>query len=182
VTGSIARRYAKAIAALATEEGTLDATGNELHTLARLAGDREMAAILANPLLSSESRRAIGRSIAEQLRLGPTTRDFLLLLADHQRLDQLVGIDDQYRRLVDKALGRVRARIRSAADLTADQQRALMQTLEKLTGKTVLAEYAVEADLLGGVLVEVEGKVYDGSVRTQLRRLATTIAGGRSFL
>jgi len=179
---SVARRYAKAIASIAKEQGSLDAIGAELRTLAGLAADPTMAPILANPLLSVDSRQAVARALAEQLGLDPVTRNFVCLLADHKRLDQLVGIADQYERLVDKALGRVRARIRSAFELGADQQRAVDAALERMTGKKVIAERSIDKDLLGGMVVEVEGKVYDGSVRTQLRRLASAMAGGRSFL
>jgi F-type H+-transporting ATPase subunit delta len=179
---SVARRYAKAIASIAQEEGSFEAIGAELHTLAGLAADPTMAPLLANPLLSADSRRTIARSIAEQLRLGTVTRNFLGLLADHQRLDQLVGIADQYERIVDKTLGRVRARVRTAVDLGVEQQREVGTVLEKLTGKKVIAERSVDEEILGGIVVEVEGKVYDGSVRTQLRRLASAMAGGRSFL
>jgi F-type H+-transporting ATPase subunit delta len=179
---SVARRYAKAIASIAKDEGGLDATGTELRALAGLAADPTIAPILANPLLSPDSRQAVARTLGEQLRLSPMTSNFLRLLADHQRLDQLVGIADQYERIVDKALGRVRARIQTAVELNAEQQQAVDAALERLTGRKVIAERSVGSELLGGMIVEVEGKVYDGSVRTQLRRLASAMAGGRSFL
>ena len=51
---------------------------------------------------------------------------------------------------------------------------------------SVLPIYAalvrVDPSLLGGVVVDIEGKVYDGSLRTQLEALASSIAGGRSLL
>lgn len=177
---SVARRYAKAIAAIAEEQGTLDAVGAELRALARVAADPALAPVLANPLLSAGSRQTIARSLAEQLGLGPMTRNFLCLLGDHQRLDLLVGIADQYERIVDRTLGRVRARLRTAVDLAAGEQQAVGAALERLTGKKVVAERSTDPGLLGGMVVEVEGKVYDGSVRTQLRRLAAAMAGGRS--
>lgn len=179
---SVARRYAKAIASIASEQNSLDATATELRALATLAADPSIAPILANPLLSPDSRRSIAHTLGEQLQLGPMTRNFLSLLADQQRLDLLMRIADQYDRIVDKALGRVRARIQTAVELSADQQQAVDAALERLTGRKVIAERSVDKDLLGGMVVEVEGKVYDGSVRTQLRRLASAMAGGRSFL
>jgi F-type H+-transporting ATPase subunit delta len=179
---SVARRYAKAIASIAKEQGALDSIGTELRSLAGLAADAAISPILANPLLSPDSRQAIARSLGEQLHLGPMTRNFLNLLADHQRLDHLAAIADQYDRIVDKELGRVRARIRTAVELSADQRQAVDAALERLTGRKVIAERSVEPELIGGMVVEVEGKVYDGSVRTQLRRLASAMAGGRSFL
>jgi F-type H+-transporting ATPase subunit delta len=179
---SVARRYAKAIASIAKEQGALEAIGEELRRLAGVAADPAIAPILANPLLSADSRRAIARSLGEQLRLGPMARNFLSLLADHQRLDHLAAIADRYDRIVDKELGRVRARVRTAVELSAEESQAVDAALERLTGRKVIAERSVEHELIGGMVVEVEGTVYDGSVRTQLRRLASAMAGGRSFL
>ncbi len=182
MSGSIARRYAKAIAEIARDEGSLEQTGADLQNLAAIAADAGVASQLANPLLSAPTRRAIARAIADQLGLRPTTRNFLCLLADHQRLDHLIGIAANYERLVDRALGRVRARVTSIAPLTPEQEGELVASLARLTGKTVLVEHQIDPDLLGGLLVEVEGKVYDGSVRTQLQLLAGRIAGQRSVL
>jgi F-type H+-transporting ATPase subunit delta len=179
---SIARRYAKAIVAVAQEQNSLEQTGDELRLLRAVAEDQQIAHGLANPLLSSSARRGLARAIAENLKLRPIMRDFLSLLADHRRLDQLIGIADQYQRILDDILGRVRATITSATPLTPDQMQAITAALAKQTGRSVLAEERVDKDLLGGVVVDIEGKVYDGSLRTQLEALATSIAGGRSLL
>ena len=137
---------------------------------------------LANPLLGATARRGLARAIAEQLKLRPIMRDFLCLLADHRRLDQLVGIADQYQKILDQMLGRVRATITSSAPLGAEQAEAVIAALAGQTGRTVLAEQRVDPQLLGGVVVDIEGTVYDGSLRTQLEALAARIAGGRSYL
>lgn len=178
----IARRYAKAIVAVAQEQNTLEQTGDELRLLRALAEDPQIAQGLANPLLSATARRGLARGIAEQLKLQPNMRDFLSLLADHRRLDQLVGIADQYERILDQMMGRVRATITSSAPLSPEQVGALVGALGRRTGRTVLAEERVDQALLGGVVVDIEGKIYDGSLRTQLETLATSIAGGRSLL
>ena len=179
---SIARRYAKAIIAVAQEQNSLEQTGDELRLLRGLVEEPQIAQGLANPLLSANARRGLARAIAEQLKLRPVMRDFLSLLADHRRLDQLAGIADQYHRILDQMLGRVRATITSSAALGPQQVEAVVAALTRQTGRTVLAEERVDAQLLGGLMVDIEGKVYDGSLRTQLEALAASIAGGRSLL
>jgi F-type H+-transporting ATPase subunit delta len=179
---SVARRYAKAIVAVAQEQNGLEQTGDELRLLRALAADPQIAHGLANPLLSASARRGLARAVAEQLKLRPIMRDFLSLLADHRRLDQLVGIADQYQKIIDQMLGRVRATITSATPLTAEQGEAVTGALARQTGRTVLVEEQVDPQLLGGVVVDIEGTVYDGSLRTQLEALAASIAGGRSLL
>lgn len=179
---SIARRYAKAIVAVAQEQNALEQSADELRLLRALAADPQIAHGLANPLLSASARRGLARAVAEQLKLRPIMRDFLCLLADHRRLDQLVGIADAYQKIIDEMLGRVRATITSAGPLTAQQTEAVIAALARQTGRTVLAEERVDKQLLGGLVVDIEGKVYDGSLRSQLEALATSIAGGRSLL
>jgi F-type H+-transporting ATPase subunit delta len=80
--------------------------------------------------------------------------------------------------LLDAQLNQVRATITTAVALSPAQKDEIVATFAQLTGKRVLATLAVDADLLGGVIVEVEGKVYDGSLRTQLDKLHQQMATG----
>ena len=178
---SVARSYAKALFAVADESDGLEQTAAELQVLRALAGDAQIASGLANPLLSSSARNGLARTIADNLRLRPMTRNFLLLLADHRRLDQLGRISEHFERLLDERLHRIRATITSAVALSDAQRQALVNAFEQKLGRAVLAETRVDSQLLGGVVVDVEGTIYDGSVRTQLHTLANRIAGGRSL-
>ncbi|HSP99418.1 MAG TPA: F0F1 ATP synthase subunit delta [Candidatus Dormibacteraeota bacterium] len=182
IVGSVARRYARAIFAVAAEQTTLDQTAAELQLLGAVADDPRIAAALANPLLSTTARRGLAGTIADNLKLGPTTRNFISLLADHRRLNQLVGIAREFTHILDQQRQRVRATVTSAVPLDDAQRQALIAAFERKLGRTVLAETAVDPQLLGGVVVDVEGTVYDGSVRTQLQSLANRIAGGRTLL
>jgi len=175
--GSIARRYARALFLLAEEQGVLEQTGIELQQLAEVAAAPEMAALMANPLLSAQARRAVANTLAEQLALTGTMKSFVCLLADKHRLDHLVGIADAYRRMLDEVRMRVRAVIRTAVELEEAEGERIVEVFERVTGKTVLATQEVDGSLLGGVVVEVGGTVYDGSLKTQLEKLAAGIAG-----
>lgn len=181
MSGSVARRYAKALFGVAEEQHTLEHTANELQLLRALAADAQIAGALANPLLSATQRRNLARTIADNLKLSETTRNFLSLLADHRRLDQLSGIAAQFERILDARLNRVRATITSATELSDAQRQAIIAAFEQKLGRSVLADARVDPQLLGGVVVDVEGTIYDGSVRTQLHTLAHRIAGGRSL-
>ena len=79
-------------------------------------------------------------------------------------------IADQYQRILDQMLGRVRATITSSTPLAA-QGETVVAALARQTGRTVLAEERVDPSLLGGVVVDIEGTVYDGSLSGQLERM-----------
>lgn len=178
---SVARRYAKALFGLAQEAGTVEATGTDLERLATLASDPGLKEVLSSPLLSVARRGALAQLVAQDLKLGELLTRFVGVLADHQRLDVLRLIQAHYERLLDESVGRARATIRTASKLDPHQQNALVAAFSKLTGKQVLPEIIVDPALLGGVVVEVGGRVYDGSVRTQLDRLAKQLAGNTSI-
>ena len=178
---SVARRYAKALFGLAQEAGTLEATGTDLQRLAAVSADPGLKVVLSSPLLSVARRNELAQTIASELKLSDLLTRFVRLLADHQRLGVLRLIQIHYQRLLDESLGQARVLIRTASKLDPHQQNALVAAFSKLTGKRVLADIIVDPSLLGGVVVEVGGRVYDGSVRTQLDVLAKQLAGSTSI-
>ncbi len=179
---SVARRYAKAILAVADEENELEKCGEELLSLARITAAPQVAEAIANPLVSESKRRELAVAIAGEVGVRQTTLNFVRVLADHQRLDQLVGIATQYRQLLDQKLGRVRAVVTSATPLEPADLDRIVETFEKKTGKKVLAESVVDESLLGGVVVDIAGQVFDGSLKNQLKALAANIAGSQTHI
>ena len=177
MSASVGRRYAKAIFALAKDAGSLDESAEQLRRLGALVRDPDLGPILRSPLLSAERRRQLVRTLAQALSLSDLITRFAGVLADHHRLDQLPAIAEHFEQLLDHELGRVRIRVRSARPLEPSQEQQIVNAFARLTKKQVLSAVSVDPDLLGGVLVEVGTKVYDGSVRTQLERLAKELGG-----
>ena len=54
----------------------------------------------------------------------------------------------------------------------------LREVLRGISGKEIVLQQETDPSLIGGVLIELEGKVYDGSVRTQLEKLKQRIVRG----
>lgn len=181
MSGAVARRYAKALFALAKESATLQPTAEELARLAAVASDPSVGPVLRSPLLSPARRHELAQMIAREVALSDLLSHFLQLLADHQRLGTLPAIAERYQQLLDAELNRVRVTIRAATPLDAKQEADIVAVFATLTGKQVIARVVVDPELLGGVVVEVGGKVYDGSVRTQLDRLAKELSGPASL-
>jgi F-type H+-transporting ATPase subunit delta len=80
-------------------------------------------------------------------------------------------IADEYLALVDVKLERVRARVLLARDADAAEQKAITAALSEALGKQAIATYGVDASLLGGVLVRVGDRVFDGSVKRRMLTL-----------
>jgi F-type H+-transporting ATPase subunit delta len=71
-----------------------------------------------------------------------------------------------------------RARVKAAIPLDEGTRERLRQTLEKITGTTVIMDVEEDPGIIGGVLARVGDLVLDGSVRTQLFSLRESLIKG----
>jgi F-type H+-transporting ATPase subunit delta len=169
---SIARRYAKALFSLADEQGQVEQWSIGLDALGRaLASSPELRETLSSPLFDKDQRRNVVAALSRSLGFGETANNFLLLLADRDRLAYLPAIIQTFRDLADARLGRVRAKVTSAVALAPEEAKRIAEKLAQAEKAEVIVEATVDPTLLGGVVAQVGSMVYDGSVRSQLEEL-----------
>jgi F-type H+-transporting ATPase subunit delta len=87
-----------------------------------------------------------------------------LLLLERGRIALLPAIARAYQEMSDEKLGRVRAEVRSAHPLDIASETAIRKAIERRTGKKVVMTTRLDPSLIGGVVAEVAGTVFDGSV------------------
>lgn len=168
----IATPYAQALLDIVVERGSLAAVRTQVDTLAALAADSfDLTNVFANPTVTESERKAVVGALCDQLGTDPMLRNFLLLLAEKRRLAYFGDIASMFGALADAREGVVTAEVASASELSAAQKAKLTKTLETVTGRKVRLSVAVDAELLGGLRVTVDGHVYDTSVKNQLDAL-----------
>ena len=176
--GSLGRRYAKALFQLARDAAQEEKIGRELEQFYRAYTESDLQQVLVNPAFALEVRKKILAQVTQAEQLSELTRHFLSLLADRDRLPHLAGIVGCYRRLLNEAKGRVEAKVISVSPLEPDWVDQLRGQLHGISGKDVVLQQETDPGLLGGLFVELEGKVYDGSIRTQLENMKQRIVRG----
>jgi F-type H+-transporting ATPase subunit delta len=174
---AVGRRYAKALFELGQEGGDFEALGRELAGLASTFDQSLLRRFAEDTTLDRTTRRNVAARLAERLGVSHVLANFLGVLAEHNRLRDLHAIAAEYQRREDRALNRVRARVLSARPLSDESRRRINEIFEHKTGKRVIAAADVDPELLGGALVELQGRVFDGSLRTRLERLKRSLAG-----
>lgn len=178
MTGGLARRYARALLELARESGSLAAAGQELEAVAAAFDEPRLRAVVLNPAVEARARRKVVSGVVGALGVSPWVGNLVRLLADRDRLPLLPQVAQAYDALVDAEVGRTRVRIRSAAPLGATEKAELTDLTKQLVGaREVLVTTEVDAELLGGLILDAAGTVWDGSVRTQLARMSKDMAG-----
>jgi F-type H+-transporting ATPase subunit delta len=168
----IGLRYARALLELGEESGTTGAVLGELGSFfAAYQESVDLRNVLGNPSIEVEERKVLIRALGARMGLSALVTNFLQLLMDKDRSAALPSIFAAYQELADQKAGQVRAQVTSASALSDAQVARIKETLGRLSGKQVLVETQVDPALIGGVVTRLGGKVYDGSLRTQLEGL-----------
>ena len=178
IEGSLSRRYAKALFQLAQESQQEEVISRELEQFYAAYRNSELQEVLTNPAIDADKRNNILLRVTETQQLSALTIRFLAILLARNRLKYLPEIVSCYRRLLNEARGRVEAKAVGASPLEPAMVDRLRRVLQGIAGKEVVLQQETDPSLIGGVLVELEGKVYDGSVRTQLEKMKQRIVRG----
>ena len=172
VTGSLARRYAKAILSLNDAK-----IGTDLRTLAKAMNESaELRGSLTNPAIRKSDRKKVVDELLNRIGAAPLTKNTVYLLLDGERLASLPAISRELDAMIEAKSGRVSAEIVSARPLDVAQISQITAALEKLSGKKVTIAKREDPELLGGVVAKIGDTVYDGSLRSQLRNLRDKLA------
>jgi len=174
----MARRYARALYELGREEGLEKQFQADLENVVALAEEsEEFKAIMVSPLYDITLKKRILSGMVPKLDLSQYAVNFLNILLDKDRFSFLPDIRKAYQDILDAASGKVKAQVVSAVELDAAQQQKIAAVFSKVMNKSVDLEMAVDPSLIGGLVVEVEGMVYDGSIKTQLSKIKQSLKG-----
>jgi len=169
---TIARNYAEALFAAGDQYGPLiDAVG------AAVQADEQVAAVLASPRVS----KAAKGQLLERALKGEAPDEFVRFLQAVVRRGRqgLLGeIAQEYQGLLDEKLNRVHAGVTRASEADARTQKQVVDRLAKALGLEVRAFFRNDPRILGGVIVRIGDRIYDGSVRRRLTALQRRMLTG----
>jgi F-type H+-transporting ATPase subunit delta len=172
----VARVYAKAMLALAEEQVQTNTLLAELAELAAwVERDRELADFLASPLVDAAAREEVVEKTLRG-RASDLLVDALEVINRKGRLGLLGAIAQVYRAEYRELRGLVDARVTTAVPLSEELRGRLLAALAGFTGRTPELGERVDPSILGGMVVEVEGKKIDSSLTTNLHHLAAALA------
>ncbi len=181
MSNAAARRYAKALFALSSERGDAELSGNAealVGLVQAMEASPALAGLISSPLFSVEEKRGVILKILDKLGSGGMLRNFCLLLADKNRLTCLKDIAGLYAGMLDEKSGVLRGEMTTAVPLSEKKQSGIKAHLEKISGKSIILNFNVDQDILGGLILKVEDRVLDGSLKAQINILKEQIKRG----
>ena len=174
---SASLQYANALADIALAQGAGEPAAKQLSAFgAACAESAELRTFLASPAVAAEAKRAVIEKIVARMGASKIIRNFLFVIADHRRTQQIPEIIAMFQQVIRQRQGVAEAEISSAVELSASQKKDLAATLGRLTGKKIEPKYSLDSKLLGGVVVRIGDTIYDGSLRSRLNEMRASLA------
>lgn len=171
----IINEYAEAMFSLACENSSEKAVLEALESINNAFEENpDYMAFLTSPGIPLKDRvdsiaAVFGEDMPEH------TLSFVQLLCEKGRIASFAECVKEYRNLLKIRESMMTARVTSAVELTEEQASALKQKLEKMSGKAVELEFNIDSSIMGGMIVEYNGTIIDGSLRHRLKEIKDVI-------
>ena len=179
----VASRYAKSLIELAQERGELEKVYEDVQMFQQVAENKDFKMVLSSPIITTKKKREVFNAIFD----GNVTElmgKFLTIVLDKNREDALPAIMRSF-------ISQYRA-IKQISDLKITSAVALSDNaIEKIKQK-LIAENAInpnvditteiDPSLLGGVILEFEGRQYNASIASKLKEVKKGFLGRNLYV
>ena len=160
--------YAEALFQVARAEEILDRVEEELTRLnTSLDSNAELREFLSDSKISADGKKSALFEIFGG-KISPITLHWINMIVDQGRQRRLPTIIEAFFTSAQEAREKVTAEVITSVPLSEDLADRLVQELSKVTKKRVFLKPMVDDSILGGVIVKIENKVIDGSVKHRL--------------
>ena len=168
----VATRYATAAFELAKEKSGLASLEVDTDKISSLLIEvTDFVVFLNSPLTNRGQQISATAEVSKALNLSKIMKNLLGLMASKGRLAVVSFLIEELKRLLAEEKGEVTAEITSAHKLTDKQKNTLEKILSSSIGKTIKLDSTIDERILGGLIVKVESRMLDTSIKAKLDSL-----------
>jgi len=169
VSSAILGRYSSSLADVVFEDNLEEKVVEDLKTYGEIfRAVPDVLGAFHSPAIPREAKGKLLDELMGQYPVHTITSNFLRILLQNNRIGHFPQILDNFLKEVDERKGIVSARVTAAVPLSPQEAISIELRLIAITGKRIQIESRTDAGLLGGVVVQIGGTIYDGSIRSQL--------------
>ena len=172
----VSKEYGTALYMLACEEDKTNSYLEQLDIISNIFKEqKDYEAFLQSPNIPLKKRIESIETVFSNL-VDENMVSFLQLLCEKNRFNCYSDAVMTYRELYEVATRILRVKVKSSIELTQSQKKRLTEKLETLHKCKVDIEYIIDPALIGGIVVEADDKVTDGSIRHRLQQVKDVIS------
>lgn len=172
----LASRYAKSLLDLAVEKNSLDVVLKDIQLLdATCRASREFEMMLRSPVIKGTKKAAIINAAFKDA-LSPLTQAFVTLMVNKGRESNMPEIADAFIAQYNELKNIRTVNLTTAAPVSEQQKQTMMSKIEGyMAGSSINLKTKVDPSLIGGFVLETEGKLFDASIKKKLADVRANI-------
>ena len=177
----IARKYSNALLETALEQNLSSKVYEDLVFVCETINSNEqLQEIFYSPIISQADKTEIIEKLFS-IHIEKITLDFLFLLIEANRTDALCEVLNQYSTSYNEYNNIVKPVVISAVELNEAQKNRIVEKLQNKMSKTIIPEYQVNPDIIGGLIIEIEDKTVDCSLKTKFENMQKQLTKGNRY-
>ena len=133
-----------------------------------MRADLELTSSLSNPDYTPEQRRQLVEGVFADCHTA--LREVLAVMAERGQADLLPRVYEEYCQLIGEKLGLCVVDVTTAVSLDDELRQLIISKAEADLGKKAVLRERIDKSILGGIIMDVNGKYIDASMLSQLNR------------
>ncbi len=176
VMTQINKEYATALFSLATENNTVDEYEKSLIEIGNIFKENpDYIKVLESPAIPLSERISF-IDLAFESTYTEYLVSFIKVLCENGHITEICGCVDEFQELVRIYKNRTVAFVYYVEPLTEKQKISLVEKLQKISGKVIEPEFIKDESLIGGIKVQLDDKIFDGSIKNRLNKAKGVIS------
>lgn len=170
-------RYTNALLEPSKEKGTLEEDLEQVILLREALKSEEAQEFLTHPHVMNQAKYELfqdtfSKNISDHL------MEFLYLMVRENRESLIVPVLTEYIEHIKKRLGKIEAKIVSAKVLTEKQIESIRKVLSEKMNMQIEIKTVVDPDMIAGFYVLINGRIFDGTLRSELNNMRERLKRG----
>lgn len=168
----IAKRYAKIFLNEKTDKNDMLTLAAEMQFFAdSLRSDHHLMDFFQCPVIPRKEKLASIKNISEKCGFSNYTLRLLEILITHKRENLILLVSSELHIIADTILSRIRVKMKTASEPSVSDIENLNKQLSHFFKKNVFVERSIDPSIIGGFILEGDGKLIDLSIYGQLKRI-----------
>ncbi|MBU5293079.1 F0F1 ATP synthase subunit delta [Anaerosalibacter bizertensis] len=167
----VSKRYALALFETGLELDKIEEFKNEISFISKvLEKEPDLEAVLIHPKITKDEKK----NLVDSLFKGSVSQEllnFLYVIIDKRRERYIREIDSYYHYLYNEEKNILEATAITAVPMDRKAEDKLKIILSNKLGKNIVLKNVVDKEVVGGVMLKVENKIIDGTVKGQLESI-----------
>jgi F-type H+-transporting ATPase subunit delta len=175
------KRYANALIGVSFEKNDIEGTYSDFRKIADYYNDKnnsDFKEYIGLPFIDKKERINTINILSEYLSINNILTEFLSLLVENERINSMNNIFEEFVKIKDEKNGLVKMTVISGKKLSSNELKMVQEKIESKLNKKVVLEEITEPGAIGGFLIKINGKIFDGSIMTQIKNIAAFLKQG----